>query len=213
MTRTNGPFATTLLDAISAADGAKALWLDDETAAGGDRTAPSYLAWLEACSTRDIAQAALIASDEEIEWDVAEEGNVYTTVWAASAEKALELAEDNFDRSCYPDADESFTITIAVHSDLINQDDSRTVTIDPEVPECVAGDHDWQSPYSVLGGCKANPGVWASGHGQVSCTSVCALCGSYRTVDHGATNRSNGAQMTETSYRPADDRSLAWALT
>jgi len=59
-----------------------------------------------------------------------------------------------------------------------------------DAPECVDGDcegHDWKSPYSLLGGCKENPGVWGSGHGQVAIKSVCACCGLYRTTDYGAT--------------------------
>lgn len=79
--------------------------------------------------------------------------------------------------------------------------------------ECLDGeDHDWQSPYSVLGGIKENPGVWGSGHGQVIIKSVCACCGMYRTTDYGATNFSNGTQTTRTSYEPADEASIAWLM-
>jgi hypothetical protein len=84
-----------------------------------------------------------------------------------------------------------------------------------DAPECVDGDcdgHDWQSPYSVLGGCKENPGVWGSGHGQVMSKSVCACCGLYRTVDYGATNSSNGTKTTRTTYEQADDDSIAWIM-
>jgi len=84
-----------------------------------------------------------------------------------------------------------------------------------DAPECLDGDcdsHDWQSPYSVLGGCKENPGVWGSGHGQVMIKSVCACCGLYRTVDYGATNSSNGTQTTRTTYEEADKASLAWIM-
>lgn len=84
-----------------------------------------------------------------------------------------------------------------------------------DAPECVDGDsdgHDWKSPYSVLGGCKENPGVWGSGHGQVMIKSVCACCGLYRTVDYGATNSSNGTQTTRTTYEEADKASLAWIM-
>lgn len=82
-----------------------------------------------------------------------------------------------------------------------------------DAPECLdGGDHDWRSPYSVLGGCKENPGVWGSGHGQVMIKTVCACCGLYRTVDYGATNSSNGTQTTRTSYEPADEASIAWLM-
>ncbi len=82
-------------------------------------------------------------------------------------------------------------------------------------PECLDGDensHDWQSPYSVVGGIKENPGVWGSGHGQVRICEVCACCGAYRTIDHGATNSSNGLRTTRTSYEPADAASKEWLM-
>jgi len=79
-----------------------------------------------------------------------------------------------------------------------------------QAPECSDGEeHDWQSPYSVLGGVRENPGCWGSGHGSVRSTEVCARCGQYRTVDHGASD-SSGQQMTRTTYLPADERSRAW---
>jgi hypothetical protein len=84
-----------------------------------------------------------------------------------------------------------------------------------DAPECVDGDcdgHDWKSPYSVLGGCKENPGVWGSGHGQVAIKSVCACCGLYRTTDFGATNSSDGTQTTRTNYEDADEASIAWLM-
>lgn len=84
-----------------------------------------------------------------------------------------------------------------------------------DAPECLDGDpdsHDWQSPYSVVGGIKENPGVWGSGHGHVKICEVCACCGAYRTTDHGATNSSNGMRTTRTSYELADDKSRAWLI-
>jgi hypothetical protein len=84
-----------------------------------------------------------------------------------------------------------------------------------DAPECLDGDcdgHDWRSPYSLLGGCKENPGVWGSGHGSISSSSVCACCGLYRTVDYGATNSSNGTKTTRTTYEDADEASIAWLM-
>lgn len=84
-----------------------------------------------------------------------------------------------------------------------------------DAPECIDGDcdgHDWQSPYSVLGGCKENPGVWGGGHGQVMIKTVCACCGMYRTADYGATSSSNGTRTTRTTYEDADDASVAWLM-
>lgn len=81
-----------------------------------------------------------------------------------------------------------------------------------DAPKCLNDEteHDWQSPYSLVGGCKENPGVWGSGHGQVCTKEVCACCGAYKMTDYGATNSHNGTQTTRTSYEPADEASLAW---
>lgn len=90
-------------------------------------------------------------------------------------------------------------------------DCSAEVTAEePDCDEAEDDEHDWQSPYEVLGGLKENPGVWGSGHGQVKITVVCAKCGIYRTTDYGATQSSNGQQMTRVDYREADEASEAW---
>lgn len=81
-----------------------------------------------------------------------------------------------------------------------------------DAPECRdEEEHDWQSPYSLVGGCESNPGVCGSGHGRTKCTEVCAHCGLYRTIDYGASNPSNGERATRVSYEDADEKSEAWA--
>lgn len=82
-----------------------------------------------------------------------------------------------------------------------------------DAPDCRDGEeHDWQSPYSLVGGIRENPGVWGSGHGRTKCTEVCAHCGLYRTTDHGATLPSNGQRARRISYQAADDKSEANGL-
>ena len=203
-TKTNGPLATVLLAAIDAAKIAEQAYdeCDCDT-------------WLTAARAADAsvdeARAALIASDEEIEWDVSEEGNDYMTVWASSAAEALKLVTADYDASCYGEIGETIVVTVRVTNDLIDETDTDTVTIDPPAPDCADGcEHDWHAPHSVVGGIAENPGCWSSGHGSVRCKSVCALCGVYRVIDHGGTDRSNGTQLTTTSYEDADESSLAW---
>lgn len=208
---TNGPLASALLAAIEAAKLAEQTYQDDDTAEPGDHAAPTYLASIAADEAVIAARKALIASDEEIEWDVSEEGNDYATVWASSATEALKLATEDYGASCYGDVEDSFVVTVRVTNDLIDETDTDTLTIDPPAPDCADEcEHDWQTPYTVVGGVRENPGVWGSGHGQVRCTSVCSHCGTYVTIDYGATDRSNGSQMTSTSYREPDELSLAW---
>lgn len=101
-----------------------------------------------------------------------------------------------------PDADEVERIQI--------DRDSHTIVIEPDEPECTADDHDWQSPYSVLGGLKENPGVWGKGGGVVI-TEVCSHCGMYRVTDSWAQRRDTGEQGLESiEYREADEASLKW---
>jgi hypothetical protein len=208
---TNGPLATALLCAVAAAKLAEQAWQEDDSADADDETAPTYLASLAADKAVVAARNILMHSDEEIEWDVSEEGNDYRTVWASSSAEALEIATADYDASCYGDVEETFRITIRVTNDLIDETDTDTITIDPTEPDCAdEREHDWRSPYSVVGGVKENPGVWGSDHGSVRCTSVCSHCGTYRTVDYGGTDRSNGTQITTASYALADVESLAW---
>jgi hypothetical protein len=86
-----------------------------------------------------------------------------------------------------------------------------TTTIEPPAPACARGrDHQWRSPYSVLGGIAENPGVWGHG-GGVIIREVCAHCAAYRVTDTWAQDRSTGEQgLTEVSYEDADDASEAW---
>jgi hypothetical protein len=81
-----------------------------------------------------------------------------------------------------------------------------------DAPECADGEeHDWQSPYEVVGGCRENPGVWGSGHGTIKQQECCAHCGLLRTIDYGATLPSNGQQATRISYEEDDERAITWA--
>lgn len=56
-----------------------------------------------------------------------------------------------------------------------------TVTIHPDPPECWKGEeHEWSSPFDIVGGCKENPGVYGCG-GGVKITMVCLKCGCRKT--------------------------------
>ena len=84
------------------------------------------------------------------------------------------------------------------------------VSLDPPEPPCAEGHgHEWESPFSVLGGVRENPGVQGHGGGVVI-TTVCRHCGKYQVVDTWAQDDSGRQGLTETSYRDADEASLAW---
>lgn len=87
---------------------------------------------------------------------------------------------------------------------------SLVIVKDQDEPECELTEHDWQSPYSVLGGLKENPGVFGNG-GGVIIKEVCKNCGVYKITDTWAQNPYDGSQgYTTVEYEPADDDSLEW---
>lgn len=140
---------------------------------------------------------------------VSEAGQYYDSIWATDIDAALRVAAENFDPDVYA-VSETEWVDVQVNDVLSGEAMSMTMQIDPPEPECSAPEHDWQSPYEVVGGLRENPGVWGHGGGVVIRT-VCAHCGAYRTEDTWAQRQDTGEQgMESTSYAPADDDSLAW---
>lgn len=165
----------------------------------------------EARRAIEDARDALRDSDESREWKLREKDYVYDTVFASSATEALAIAQTNVDRGNYGDSTDTLYIDISVSCTDTGEEDSETVTLEPVEPDCLEGEeHDWRSPYSVLGGIEENPGVWGHG-GGVIIKQVCAHCGRYQITDTWAQRRDTGEQgLTEVSYEDADDDSLAW---
>lgn len=84
------------------------------------------------------------------------------------------------------------------------------VTLQPEPPKCCGDSHAWESPYSVVGGIKENPGVFGSG-GGVRTREVCRHCGAYMVTDTWATDPYDGSQgHYSEEYLPPDEASIAW---
>lgn len=76
------------------------------------------------------------------------------------------------------------------------------VTVEADEPSCTESEHDWQSPYEILGGLRENPGVIGHG-GGVIIEEVCMHCGCARTTDTWAQDRATGEQGLESvSYEP-----------
>jgi hypothetical protein len=87
----------------------------------------------------------------------------------------------------------------------------HTVEIEPDEPDCEdEPEHEWCSPYEVVGGCETNPGVRGHG-GGVIVTELCRHCGRYRVTDTWAQRSDTGEQgLTSVTYRDADDASREW---
>lgn len=95
--------------------------------------------------------------------------------------------------------------------EVVGRRERHKIAVDPEEPDCILEEHDWQSPHAVLGGLEENPGVWGHGGGAYI-RQVCAGCGRYRLRDTWAQDPADGEQGLESvEYPEADERSLAWA--
>jgi len=131
-----------------------------------------------------------------------EYGMDFDTVVAETAEEALDCFDpttgdyDTSNRTIY-------NKVYAIHVDDCNDYATHTFSIDPEVPSCKDDNqHDWQSPYHLLGGLKENPGVWGNG-GGVIINEVCMVCGCLRSTNTWAQDPTTGEQGLESvSYTP-----------
>jgi len=80
----------------------------------------------------------------------------------------------------------------------------------PECRESEEGEHDWRTPFGLVGGIEENPGVWGHGGAGVSVTEVCALCGCYRTTHDPGSQRNPDEPIESVRFSPADESSSAW---
>lgn len=88
---------------------------------------------------------------------------------------------------------------------------SIKVEIPPTAPKCESPDgHQWESPYSLLGGLKENPGVVGNA-GGVIITEVCGHCGAYRKANTWDYDPATGEQGLESvTYLEPDEASLEY---
>lgn len=123
------------------------------------------------------------------------DGNEDVEIEAETAKEAAELYAEEGD---WPDG-HTFWVNVYVQPSTGDEEadfDQRQffkIPVHPEEPECSEDDHDWQSPYSLLGGLESNPGVWGHG-GGVKYTEVCMNCGCGRHVDTWAQDPQDGQQ-------------------
>lgn len=147
------------------------------------------------------------------QWELIEYGYLYRTIQADSAADALAEAVSNVVRHNYSPINSTVYVDVIVRNTATGEEDRETVTLEPDEPECSEPNHDWQSPYDLLGGCAENPGVWGHGGGVIM-REVCAHCGVYRITDTWAQRRDTGEQgLVETTYEPADEKSLEWVAS
>lgn len=141
----------------------------------------------------------------------ADDGNC--AVECPLAESGREAAEEYVADGSWGDNASTAWVTVHVWQVCVSVDEdgreirgryaegSHIIAIEPDEPPCAEGeDHDWQSPYEILGGDRHNPGVWAHGGGVVI-HEVCMRCGCGRTTDTWAQDPEDGTQgLTSVSY-------------
>lgn len=169
----------------------------------------------------EIAQAFLNHEEKDIALEIlkeygtetyfADDGNCEVEYdYADSPEKA---AEEYVSDGDWGDSNETTWVTVYVTTgyvlgDVVMKDEesheSFNIPIDPDEPDCEEGEHEWVSPWEVVGGCESNPGVLGNG-GGVIIHEVCEHCGCLRTTDTWAQNPENGKQgLTSVSYNDGD---------
>lgn len=154
------------------------------------------------------AQSHILATRRPLlnRWDcIDSDCGIVDTITADDAADALDSFSDTYDRGMYPDAEGTVYIDIRVRNTITGEEESGTITLDEPEPECSAGEHNWRSPYSVVGGLRENPGVFGAGAGAgVRITNVCSHCGAYRTILTHAQRRDTGEYIGEqVSYSEA----------
>lgn len=160
-----------------------------------------------------------IQTSPALTWELYEEGENYMTIQAANAREALAVARKNVDRANYPidDDDEprgTIWINVFVRCVETDEEEAGIVACDPEEPPCVEeGEHDYATPYALLGGLRENPGVWGHGAGLIS-KSVCMRCGTERTRDTWAQDPETGCQgLHSVKYAARKYADRIWYLT
>lgn len=140
---------------------------------------------------------------EAITYEARDGNGGETTFDASSPEEARQAAID-WAREGDWDLDGGtiwVSVTYGPEGCADDEEERVTVAIDPDEPECAEGhEHDWVSPYWLLGGCKENPGVWGN-CGGVVITEACRHCGAKKTTDTWAQDPETGRQgLTSVRY-------------
>lgn len=145
------------------------------------------------------------------------DGNAELEIEADSAEEA---AQEYVNGGSWEDEPKTSWVTVYVEEIEGKDEDGErilgdhvqyTIEIEPTEPRKMAEcGHEWESPHSVVGGLRENPGVRGHG-GGVIITEVCRHCGGYRITDTWAQNPQTGEQgLRSVEYREADDDSEEW---
>lgn len=110
------------------------------------------------------------------------------------AESPSEAAREYVDTGDWHESTCTCFIHLAVREEDNDDWEHIRIAIEPTPPPCENGEeHEWTSPWQIVGGLKENPGVWGNG-GGVRITEVCQKCGCGKLTDTWATDPYDGSQ-------------------
>lgn len=165
--------------------------------------------WRFGCVDPEYLAQRQVEEDCDREAVVAEDGTVTRTrifrCWDDSgteidieAPNADEAAQEYVDGGDWGEQSKTWWCSVTTVELVEGEPDddtreSHTIAVEPDEPKCSAGEHDWRSPFAIVGGIKENPGVFGHG-GGVNIHEVCVHCGCGRVTDTWAQNPVNGEQ-------------------
>ncbi len=181
--------------------------------AGGQRVrelhdCPAWRTQDRAVRVLAIAHRDLARSDEMREYEVRDDSAMWMIVSSPST------IDDDVEASVrdgeWGDDAGAWVWSGRVRCEIDGYSETHTVEFEcPDVPCTEGNTHDWQSPHSVVGGIKENPGVWGGNNAGIKIREVCAYCGTYRLTDTAKPN-GIGGYFRAVAYEEADDDSLGW---
>lgn len=131
------------------------------------------------------------------------------------ADSPREAAQEYVDSGDYSTDGETTWVNVTVTDPEDGHYTRVKITVDPEEPDCSHEDgHEWEAPFSIVGGIRENPGVHGHG-GGVTIHEVCCHCGCHRHRDTWAQDPEDGTQGLESvRYEDdADDDTRDWMLS
>jgi hypothetical protein len=134
------------------------------------------------------------------------------TVEASSLEEAIEMAQDWLSECEYAEHPEDY-YEVTITDEDGDETVAEVVVGGPAEPPCVSGkEHEWESPYEVVGGIQENPGVWFHHQaGQLRMEEVCCHCGRYRQTITKSLDGQYPRTPERMTYRDANEKSRTWA--
>lgn len=147
-------------------------------------------------------------------FDNGDESDLNADNWKDAFKEAREFMKDGYTAE---KSTEWYDYIITEYDDdgeEIRRED-RTITIDPQEPDCefegeTFKEHEWVSPHEIVGGLEENPGVHGHGGGVVF-YEFCKHCGLQLKTDSWAQRPDNGQQgLHSVSYEEASNEILAW---